>query len=136
MNFSKTTEYALRILSYMSLNEVKLYSAELLYDQLHIPKKYLQRMLTDLVRGGFIRSIRGRNGGFTFARDVYSIFLAEIINFTEGVDWAPKCIFGFKECVLENPCAIHNLWTENHIAQTNMLLTTSLGNLKQQPKME
>jgi Rrf2 family protein len=134
MNFSKTTEYALRILSYMSLGEADLYSADHLFTKLQIPKKYLQRMLTDLVRGGFIISVRGRNGGFTFARNINTIFLADIINFTEGVDWAPKCIFGFKECALENPCAIHNLWTDNHIAQANMLKTTSLGNLKEQPK--
>jgi Rrf2 family protein len=131
MSFSKTTEYALRILSYMSSHDAGLYSAELLFSELHIPKKYLQRLLTDLSKSGFIKSIRGRNGGFTFARDIHSIFLAEIINATEGINWAPKCFFGFNECALENPCVIHTLWTENYNAQAIMLATTSLGDLKQ-----
>lgn len=132
MNFNRTTEYALRILSYMALQDKELYSAELLYEELNIPKKYLQRLLTDLTRVGFIASNRGRNGGFSFAKDTQSIFLADIINFTEGIDWAPKCIFGFKECALDSPCAMHNLWTDNHNAQVAMLRTTSLADLKKQ----
>jgi Rrf2 family protein len=132
MNFNKTTEYALRILSYMSLHEADLHSAEALFAELHIPKKYLQRILTDLGRGGFIQSIRGRNGGFAFSRDINTIFLSEIINFSEGVDWSPKCIFGFNECALDNPCAIHNLWTDSQVAQAKMLSSTSLADLKKQ----
>lgn len=116
----------------MALHDDVICSAELLYAELKIPKKYLQRMLTDLSKGGFISSSRGRNGGFSFVRDIKSIFLADIINFSEGVDWAPKCIFGFKECALDSPCAIHNLWTENYIAQVKMLTTTSLADLKRQ----
>ena len=130
MNFNKSTEYALRILSYMSLNESDLYTADVLHENLQIPKKYLQRILTDLVRGNFIISIRGRNGGFSFARDINTIHLAEIINFSEGIAWEQKCFFGFKDCALDQPCIMHNLWAEKHDAQVRMLNSTTLGDLK------
>ncbi len=130
MNFNKSTEYALRILSYMSLNECDIHTADVLHNNLQIPKKYLQRILTDLVRGNFIISIRGRNGGFTFARNINTITLSEIINFSEGFDWEQKCFFGFKECALDQPCIMHGLWAEKHDAQVRMLNSTTLGDLK------
>lgn len=130
MNFSKTTEYSLRILSYMSLNENELYSADLLYEKLRIPKKYLQRLLTDMARNGFIKSIRGRSGGFTFARSIDTIFLSEIIQSTEGFEHEPHCLFGFGECAFNNSCALHDLWSESHRSMVNILSTTSLKDLK------
>jgi len=129
MNFSKTTEYALRILSYMSLHETELLSAEQMHEKLFIPKKYLQRILTDLARNGFIRSIRGRNGGFTFARSIDQIFLSEIIASTEGFNWAPKCIFGFEECAFENACAMHDMWCDTHNSLVAKLSSTRLSDL-------
>jgi Rrf2 family transcriptional regulator, iron-sulfur cluster assembly transcription factor len=130
MKFNKTTEYALRILSFMALHSDELCSADLLNEKLQIPKKYLQRLLTDLSKAGFISSIRGRKGGFTFARELGSIYLSEIIDFTEGANWTPKCLFGFSECVLENPCAMHNLWAGHFIEQVKMLHSTSLADMK------
>ena len=82
MNFTKTTEYALRILGYMSLQEAELHTADQLNEHLHIPKKYLQRILTDLTKSGFLKSMKGRNGGFIFERSPDQIFLSEIIAIT------------------------------------------------------
>jgi Rrf2 family transcriptional regulator, iron-sulfur cluster assembly transcription factor len=130
MNFNKTTEYSLRILSFMSLDEKKLCSAELLHEKLKIPKKYLQRLLTDLARNGFIKSERGRNGGFAFARSTDQIFLSEIISSAEGFNWSPKCLFGFGECAFNNKCVMHDKWALAHENFVKMLSTTRLSDLK------
>jgi Rrf2 family transcriptional regulator, iron-sulfur cluster assembly transcription factor len=114
----------------MSLDEKKLYSAELLFEQLKIPRKYLQRILTDLARDGFIKSERGRNGGFSFARSTDQIFLSEIISSAEGFDWSPKCLFGFGECAFNNPCAMHDKWAQAHDNFVKMLSSTRLSDLK------
>lgn len=130
MNFSKTTEYALRVLSYMSLNENDLYSAEQLFITLKIPKKYLQRILTDLTKSGFLKSIKGRNGGFSFERSPDQIFLSEIISSTEGINWEPKCLFGFGKCAFDNACAMHDIWCDTHHSLIAMLKNTRLSDLK------
>ena len=62
MILSKTSEYALRILAFMSKNEDKLYSAKFLVDTLQISDKYLRRLMTDLTKAGFIYSVQGRDG--------------------------------------------------------------------------
>jgi Rrf2 family protein len=131
MNFTKTTEYAIRILSFMALRDELVFTAESLAENLHIPKKYLQRLLTDLSKAGFIKSMRGRTGGFEFSRTIDSIYLSEIIEFTEGDKWQPKCLFGFENCVLDSPCIMHDIWAGNHLEQVRILKSTSLGNIRQ-----
>jgi Rrf2 family transcriptional regulator, nitric oxide-sensitive transcriptional repressor len=129
MNFSKTTSYSLNILSYMaSHNDVNM-SADFLHSQLKIPYQYLRQILTKLSKNGLINSIRGRNGGFELARDVSTIYLAEIIEITEGLEGFNKCVLGFQTCPFDNKCAIHDLWDDSRNNIIKILRETSLANL-------
>ncbi|MBK7027776.1 MAG: Rrf2 family transcriptional regulator [Bacteroidales bacterium] len=85
MFISKTSEHALRILTYMALNSETKFSAKNLFEELHIPKRYLMRLLTDLSKNGFIKATRGRSGGYVFARSLDTIYFSEIIDSVEGL---------------------------------------------------
>jgi Rrf2 family protein len=110
MFISKTSEYALRILTYMALNSEKLHSAHTLYEELHIPKRYLMRLLTDLSKSGFITAIRGRSGGNVFARQLDTIYFSEIIDSVEGLHTFEGCVLGITVCPVNSPCALHHIW--------------------------
>lgn len=110
MRLSSTSEYALRILSFMAKEPAKLYSAKYLVDQLKISDKYLRRLMTDLSKAGFIRSIQGREGGYQFAKRLNEIYLSEIIDSVEGMEKYMGCILGFQQCSDENPCVMHASW--------------------------
>lgn len=129
MTFTKTTEYALKTLSFMATDEKKMFSSEELHQKLKVPKKYLQRLLTDLSKSGLIKSIRGRNGGYIFARSIKKIFLSEIIDSVEGFKHTPSCLFGLNECALDNPCAIHDLWSTSQMGLIKALSSTRLADL-------
>ena len=129
MNFSKTTSYSLSILSFMAIHSDKNMSADYLHTQLGIPYQYLRQILTNLSKNGFINSIRGRNGGFELARDVSTIYIADIIEVTEDLESFNKCLLGFQECPFNNKCAIHNLWDESRNNILKLLRETSLANL-------
>ena len=79
MNFSKTASYSLNILSYMANHEEDQLSASILHENLDIPYPYLRQVLSNLSKSGFIRSVRGRSGGFIFSRKKEEIYLADII---------------------------------------------------------
>jgi len=110
MKLSKTSEYALRILSFMAKEPDKMYSAKFLVEKLKISDKYLRRMMTDLSKAGFIRSIQGRVGGYIFNKQLNKIILADIIDAVEGMDKYCGCVLGFDECSDDNPCIMHNTW--------------------------
>ena len=129
MNLTRTTQYALRILSLMASDPNKVYTSIYLYKKLEIPKKYLQRLLTDLSKNSLIESIQGRSGGFSIARKTDKIYLSEIIEAVEGFQKEPSCFFGFETCILDNPCAMHDVWSESQKSMINILSKTKLSDL-------
>ena len=129
MTITKTTAYALRTLGHMAAREHEVHSADALHSALKIPKKYLQRMLTDLARSGLLRSTRGRNGGFVLARKTKDISLAQIVHAVEGSKKQPDCFFGFAHCALDAPCAMHEIWVSSRGAIRDALTSTSLADI-------
>lgn len=130
MNFSKTTEYALRILSYIALDESKLYTASELFEQLQIPFRYLRKQLNFLYRKGLLLSIQGNQGGYRIAKKLTDISLLDIIESTDEVLDANRCFFGFQECPLTGQCAMHEKWGALRSQTFEILKTTTLFDLK------
>ncbi len=110
MKLSKTSEYALRILTFMAREPQQTYTAKSLIESLKISDKYLRRLMTDLTKAGFIYSIQGRDGGYAFARPVSGILLADIVDAVESMEKYTGCILGFEACSDENPCVMHSFW--------------------------
>ncbi len=129
MILSKTTEYAVRVLSFMAKNNTELKSAKYLHNKLNIPYKYLTRLMTDLVKNNYLISIKGRNGGFKLNKELSEITLANIIESVEGMESFNSCILGFHECSSENPCAMHFIWEENKHNFVQTLEKTTLLDL-------
>jgi Rrf2 family iron-sulfur cluster assembly transcriptional regulator len=111
MKLTNTSEYALRILTFMAKDPSKLYSAKSLVDTLDISDKYLRRLMTSLCKQGFIYSIQGREGGYGFNKQPSEIILADVIDAVEGIDTYTGCVLGFEECSCENPCVMHSTWS-------------------------
>jgi Rrf2 family protein len=129
MKLSKTSEYAIRILSFMARDPEKKYAAKYLVEQLHISDKYLRRILTKLSKEGLIISKQGREGGYIFNKKIQEIFLSDIIDASEGIEKYLGCVLGFEKCSDEQPCAFHAKWVsvrQNIVANLN---STSLADI-------
>jgi Rrf2 family protein len=129
MFISKTSEYALRILTYMALNNETQFSAQSLFEELEIPKRYLMRLLTDLSKSGFINATRGRSGGYVFARPIDTIYFSEIINSVEDIQSFEGCVLGNAVCPVDKPCAMHKIWEKPKQAFLETIKTTTLADL-------
>jgi len=112
MNLSSTAQYAIRILSYMALNEEKIFTAAQLVEKLKISDKYLRRLMTDMTKAGLIHSYQGRNGGFSLNKPLEEIYLIDIISAVEDKSKYAGCILGFEQCSDENPCSLHAEWVK------------------------
>jgi Rrf2 family iron-sulfur cluster assembly transcriptional regulator len=108
--------------------EVKM-SAAFLHEKLLIPYPYLRQILASLSRKGFIHSIRGRSGGFAFSKATEEIFLADIIEATDGLESLNNCILGFSSCPMGSKCSMHSLWENTRKNIRKVLEETSLANL-------
>ncbi len=129
MNISKTATYSLNILSYMAVNQETMMSASVLNKKLEIPYPYLRQILSNLSKSGFIKSIRGRNGGFILSKSTDKISIADILEATDGLETLNRCILGFYQCPFDNQCALHNTWEQTRSNIIKILKETSLNNL-------
>lgn len=129
MSFSLTSKYALRILSHMAKDDKKQYSAQDLHHEIDIPEKYLRRILTDLSKSGFIKSTFGRYGGFTFSRDISTIYLSEIIESVDGLENTEGCILGYGTCAFNLKCPMHEVWGETKSKIMNTLKSNTLKDI-------
>ena len=130
MNLSKTTEYALRIMSYMSLNENDIYTTSDLSAKLNIPYSYLRKQMNFLVKKELLISIQGKSGGYKIAKLLTEISLQDIVEANDEPQPENMCFFGFQDCPLTNPCSMHNSWGEIRDNTAKLLKTTTLQNIK------
>ena len=131
MNFSKTTEYALKILSYMATDDSKLYRAEEIFEDLKIPYRYLRKQLTILSKSDLITSIQGKFGGYRISKKLEEISLLDIIKASGDKQLSTNCFFGFNACTFHNKCAFHDKWEKVRYEVNMVLSTTNLSELKE-----
>jgi len=136
VHFSKTTEYAIRVLSYLYRYPSEPRSVAFLHKELELPYKYLTKLLTKLEKEGFVSVIKGCNGGFSLAMDGNNIYLCNILEAVGEPLEAQRCILGFEMCDAKNPCSLHNRWLKPKQAIDEMLETTTLASLMQNEKQK
>ncbi|VBB46034.1 conserved hypothetical protein [uncultured Paludibacter sp.] len=132
MNLNKTTKYALQIFSLMALNENKMHTAIELSEQLKIPYRYLRKLLTEFNNKGFLKSTKGKTGGFSLSKKNHEISLYDIVYLTDETHFSTSCFFGFKECPLINVCSMHDKWTSVREMWLEILKETTLEDIKNQ----
>jgi Rrf2 family protein len=129
MVLTNTTEYALRILAFMVRDPEQKYSAKYLVDELKISDNYLRRIMTDLTKAGFIKSIQGRDGGYVFNRNLNEISLMDIIDATEDINKHVSCVLGFSLCSEADPCALHNTFKQLRADFMDIVKNKNLSNI-------
>jgi len=129
MRFAKTTEYAIRVMVYLSHNRDEMYSVNRLHTILNIPNKYLGKLMTKLAIAGLVNVSQGKQGGYQLNKDRSPIYLEEIINIVESLDNYNRCVLGFDNCSDENPCSLHTYWVKPKEGIINLIQNTSLDDL-------
>ena len=77
----------------------------------NIELNYLEQIFRKLRIAGIVKSIRGRNGGYLYAKDPANISVKEVMNAVDEVLDATKCN-GTSNCHNGKKCSTHDLWHE------------------------
>ena len=107
--FKKETEYALRALVYIQLQnyaERRPGIAEIA-GEIETPQSFTAKILQRLVKQGFVQSLKGINGGFFFDSTKEDLPIKNVIVSIEGDTLFKGCGFGLKHCDEDNPCPLH-----------------------------
>jgi Rrf2 family protein len=107
--FNKETEYALRGLVYIQVQNLKKRRPGIaeIAKEIEAPQFYTAKILQRMVRQGFVESLKGKGGGFYFDKEKSELPLKKLIFAIEGNKTFSGCGFGLKHCDENNPCPLH-----------------------------
>lgn len=107
----KTSQYAIQVLIYISLQEdgspVQVKEAA---EQLQVSPTYLAKILQTLAKAGLVKSKRGRLGGFLLSAMAMPMTVMEIVEIIETNSFTESCLLGLKKCSDETACPVHQDW--------------------------
>ncbi|HUX92902.1 MAG TPA: Rrf2 family transcriptional regulator [Ignavibacteriaceae bacterium] len=130
--FSKKCEYGLQAVLYLAArNETDSINSEEISSKLNIPKEFISKILQSLTESGLISSKKGKNGGFSLAKDPSKIRLIDIVSAIDGMDMFNNCVLGFPHCSPDHPCPLHEKWGALRTNAYNMLTDETLDKLKE-----
>jgi len=93
---SKTAEYALRAIACLAANGERPASADTLAEKTRVPRRYLHRVLQDLVRSTLVRSRSGPGGGYELAQSPDDITILNVVNSVAPLERIKSCPLGLK----------------------------------------
>jgi len=127
MQLSKSSQYAIRILAYMANQQnSEVLSATELSEKLEIPYKYLTKLMTDIVKAGLVISVRGRDGGYSFAKPPSEILIENILEIFHDSIQDQQCVLGIGFCNTKCKCALHDQWMEPKLLMQKMFRESTL----------
>ena len=117
MKLTSFTDYSVRVLMYVAIKKGKLASIREVSEVYEISSNHLMKVVHLLGKGGYLDTIRGKNGGFRLGKEPKDINLGEPVRYTEEDLNIVEC-FSNKEgrCVLREECNFSNVMKEALLA--------------------
>ena len=135
MRLSTRGRYGTRALLDITLNQGKApVSLKDIARRQNISLQYLEHLITPLVKGGILKSLRGVGGGVALARSASEIKLDEVIELLEGTLSLTDCSRNPELCGRSAFCAARDVWTELNTAIDSVLESVTLHDLAERQK--
>jgi len=103
-------------------------------DEAEIPRKFLEQILLDLKRAGYVMSRRGKVGGYYLLKHPDEIFFGDVLRLIDGPVAPLPCLRTIayrrcEDCKDERSCEIRRVFGRVAKATREVLDTTSLGGI-------
>jgi Rrf2 family protein len=99
-----------------------------------IPEPYLDQLLTSLRRAGFIRSVRGPQGGHALIRDPHDLKLSEVIAALEGSLAPIACLDDPEGCRTTTSRCLKPVWQEIEAATIRVLESVTIADIAERER--
>ena len=92
---------------------------------------YLEQLFRKLRLAGIVESVRGRKGGYSYAKDPLFVSIKDIMNAVDEDLDATSCN-GSSTCHHGKKCNAHNLWSDLNNVVDSFLSNVTISHLIQQ----
>jgi Rrf2 family nitric oxide-sensitive transcriptional repressor len=125
MRFALQTDYALRTLMYLASDSNRTTIAEVA-GFFRIPAPNVAKVVNQLARFGYVRSVRGIGGGIELAIASDQISIGEIVERFEGSLHLLECVGTDNVCVIQDYCKLRNVLARAEQVQVDYLKSVRL----------
>lgn len=108
MRLTHYTDYSLRVLIHLALNQDRLCSIAEIARTYQLSHNHLMKVVNALAHDGFVQTVRGRAGGMRLARAADSITVGEVVRRTEEGFQLADC----SGCALSPACGLTGVLAE------------------------
>ena len=130
MQISRKVDYALRAIVYLALQpDQQPVPVKEIAARRRIPRKFLEKIVQDLIRSGLVRSHRGARGGCTLARPPRNISFRDIIESVEGPIALNVCVAEEQRCSVRASCNMQRVWQEGQRRLLEFFADTMVADL-------
>lgn len=124
---SKTAEYALRAIVWLSRDPGLPVSADCLAEKTQVPRRYLHKVLQDLSLAKLVRSQPGPGGGYSLARTSENISILDVVNAVAPLERIRHCPLGLKSHT--RLCPLHRELDKAYAATEKAFASVSISQL-------
>lgn len=125
MRLTTQTDYALRTLMYLASRPGRA-TATQVAGLFGISAHHVAKVVNQLARLGYVRSIRGSGGGIELARRPAEIRLGEVIEAFEGKMHLLECVSTEDVCVIQSFCKLKDVLATAEQVQQEYLNSVTL----------
>lgn len=131
MLISTRGRYAVRIFAELcSYGKGSLVPLKVIAENQQISLKYLESIISSLVKAGLVEGVRGTNGGYRLTRDPDEYTVGEILELTEGTFAPVSCLVkGAPKCARANGCKTLPMWEKLDTLISNFLYSVKVSDL-------
>ena len=123
----KTAEYALRAVVWLGREAGHIESADDLAEGTKVPRRYLHKVLQDLVHAGLVRSQPGPGGGYALAKSPERISILDVVNAAASLERIDRCPLGLRSHT--SLCPLHKELDRVYAATEQALSSVSIAQL-------
>lgn len=93
LNFSKKLDYGLYLLDILKKSKGKPTSINNVSKEHKLPRAFMEKVALELKKGGLIKSVKGRDGGYVLAKKPEEITLGEAMRVFEKEENCGECFY-------------------------------------------
>ncbi|WP_299005671.1 Rrf2 family transcriptional regulator [uncultured Shewanella sp.] len=112
MQITRYTDYSLRVLIYLAVNNNALSTIKDIANSYDISKNHLMKIVQDLNIKGYILATRGKNGGIKLKRRPVDINIGQLVRQTESKSNLVECFGKDNHCVLTPACQLKSMFAK------------------------
>ena len=132
MYLTQHTDYGLRVLIYTAINDDALVNISTIAETYNISKSHLMKVVTALVKGGFLTSVRGKGGGLKLAEPPEKINIGSVVRHLEPMQLV-ECMGRDNNCLITPSCRLADILSGGIKAFLNYLDGFTLSDLLNKP---